>query len=108
MRSNLALIVLWVILTVLVSSCYEIPEVTYEEETTDSVTIETTVPTERPAEERKSTMVFICTGDKSKSYHYSPSCSTLGQCAGDVEEIEIGEVESWDRRDPCNMCAGGN
>jgi hypothetical protein len=108
MRAHYALIPSWIAVAMVVVSCFEIPEVTYEEEITDSITIETAVPAERPAEERKSTMVFICTGDQSKSYHHSSSCSALGQCAGEVEEIEIGEVESRDRTDPCNICAGGN
>jgi hypothetical protein len=92
----------------LLMSCEEVPEINYEIENTDTVTMQTTIPSAKPAKQPKSTIVYICTGNQSKSYHFSPSCSALGQCAGDVEEIEIGEVESRDRTDPCNMCAGGN
>lgn len=47
--------------------------------------------------------VYICTGGKSQCYHYTPKCSGLSRCSGEIKEITLEKAQEIGRR-PCKMC----
>lgn len=52
----------------------------------------------------KSSKVYICTGPKSKRYHYDSTCKGLSSCSGEVREVSLSEAQKM-RRTPCRICA---
>lgn len=47
--------------------------------------------------------VYICTGNHAKRYHSSASCSGLGNCKGEIEEMSLSDAEDMGRT-KCSRC----
>lgn len=47
--------------------------------------------------------VYICTGPKSKRYHFDEDCMGLSKCSGEVIEITLDEAEEMGRTE-CKYC----
>ena len=52
------------------------------------------------------TIVWICKGPMSKSYHKSKNCRGLKSCSKDIDTISIARAESQGKR-PCGSCVHG-
>lgn len=55
------------------------------------------------SQDNQGSMVYVCTGSKSKRYHKTNECKGLSKCSGSIKKVTIEEAKRMNRT-PCKIC----